>query len=125
VPHSAIDQRFFDSPYYVMPSAPVGQEAFAVMREAMRGKGMAALGRLVLSKRERVIALEPYDKGLLGTTLRYPYEVRKAEDYFCDLPDLTMRRTCSRWLSIFSTARPASSTPRPSGTATRRHCWRI
>src|SRR5262249_28095177 len=78
VPHSAIDQRFFDSPYYVMPSAPVGQEAFAVMREAMRGKGMVALGRLVLSKRERVIALEPYDKGLLGTTLRYPYEVRKA-----------------------------------------------
>src|SRR5256714_3527749 len=54
--HSAIDQRFFDSPYYVMPSAPVGQEAFAVIREAMRGKGMVALGRLVLSKRERVIA---------------------------------------------------------------------
>ncbi len=46
--------------------------------------------RLVLSKRERVIALKPYDKGLLGTTLRYPYEVRKAEDYFCDLPDLTI-----------------------------------
>src|SRR5215470_7694629 len=83
VPHSAIDQRFFDSPYYVMPSAPVGQEAFAVIREAMRGKRMVALGRLV-------IALEPYDKGLLGTTLRYPYEVRKAEDYFCDLPELTI-----------------------------------
>jgi DNA end-binding protein Ku len=77
VPHSAIDQRFFDSPYYVVPNAPVGQEAFAVIREAMRGKGMVALGRLVLSKRERVIALQPYDKGLLGTTLRYPYEVRK------------------------------------------------
>src|SRR5215813_9285764 len=90
VPHCAIDQRFFDSPYYVMPSEPVGQEAFAVIREAMRGKGMVALGRLVLSKRERVIALEPYDKGLLGTTLRYPYEVRKAEDYFCDLPDVTI-----------------------------------
>ena len=88
--HSAIDQRFFDSPYYVMPSEPVGQEAFAVIREAMRGKRMVALGRLVLSKRERVIALKPYDKGLLGTTLRYPYEVRKAEDYFCDLPDLTI-----------------------------------
>src|SRR5262249_59492254 len=90
LPHSAIDQRFFDSSFYVMPSAPVGQEAFAVSREAMRGKRMVALGRLVLSKRERVIALEPYDKGLLGTTLRYPYEVRKAEDYFCDLPDLTI-----------------------------------
>jgi DNA end-binding protein Ku len=90
VPRSEIDQRFFDSPYYVMPSEPVGQEAFAVIREAMRGKGMVALGRLVLSKRERVIALEAYGKGLLGTTLRYPYEVRKVEDYFCDLPDVSL-----------------------------------
>src|SRR6266436_8797028 len=72
------------------PARRSGQEAFAVIREAMRGKGMVALGRLVLSKRERVIALEPYDKGLLGTTLRYPYEVRNAEDYFCDLPELTI-----------------------------------
>src|SRR5215475_506149 len=52
VPRAQIDQRFFDSPYYVMPSEPVGQEAFAVIREAMRKKGVVALGRLVLSKRE-------------------------------------------------------------------------
>jgi DNA end-binding protein Ku len=90
VSRSEIDQRFFDSPYYVMPSEPVGQEAFAVIREAMRKKGVVALGGLVLSKRERVIALEPYDKGLLATTLRYPYEMRKAEEYFCDLPELTI-----------------------------------
>src|SRR5215211_2832959 len=90
VPRAQIDQRFFDAPYYVTPSEPVAQEAFAVIREAMRRKGMVALGRLVLSKRERVIALEAYDKGLLGTTLRYPYEVRSAEDYFCDLPQLTI-----------------------------------
>jgi DNA end-binding protein Ku len=90
VPRPQIDQRFFDTPYYITPNEPVGQEAFAVIREAMRGKGMVALGRLVLSKRERVIALEAYDKGLLGTTLRYPDEVRKAEDYFCDLPELTL-----------------------------------
>jgi DNA end-binding protein Ku len=88
VPRSEIDQRFFDTPYYIAPNEPVGQEAFAVIREAMRGKGMVALGRLVLSKRERVIALEAYANGLLGTTLRYPYEVRNAEDYFCDLPGL-------------------------------------
>src|SRR5437016_12970488 len=88
VPHSAIDQRFFDSPYYVMPSAPVGQEAFAVIREAMRGKGMVALGRIVLAKRERVIALEPHGKGMLGTTLRYGYEVRKPEEYFSDIEDI-------------------------------------
>jgi len=90
VPRPEIDQRFFDTPYYIAPNEPVGQEAFAVIREAMRGKGMVALGRLVLSKRERVIALEPYDKGLLGTTLRYPYEVRNAMDYFGDLPGLTL-----------------------------------
>src|SRR5271165_747376 len=90
VPRCQIDQRFFDTPYYVTPNEPVGQEAFAVIREAMRGKGMVALGRLVLSKRERVIAVEPYEKGLLGTTLRYPYEVRKAGDYFGDLPDIAI-----------------------------------
>jgi DNA end-binding protein Ku len=90
VPRSQIDQRFFDTPYYVTPNEPVAQEAFAVIRDAMRGKTMVALGRLVLAKRERVIALEAYDKGLLGTTLRYPYEVRNAKDYFGDLPELTL-----------------------------------
>jgi len=90
VPRQEIDQRFFDTPYYVTPNEPVGQEAFGVIREAMRHKAMVALGRLVLSKRERVIALEPYDKGLLGTTLRYPYEVRDPMDYFGDLPELIL-----------------------------------
>jgi DNA end-binding protein Ku len=90
VPRQQIDQRFFDTPYYVAPNEPVAQEAFAVIREAMRHKAMVALGRLVLGKRERVIALEPYGKGLLGTTLRYPYEVRDATDYFGDLPELAL-----------------------------------
>jgi DNA end-binding protein Ku len=90
VPRQQIDQRFFDSPYYVVPNEPVAQEAFAVIREAMRQKTMVALGRLVVGKRERVIALEPYGKGLLGTTLRYLYEVRDAKDYFADLPDLAL-----------------------------------
>jgi DNA end-binding protein Ku len=90
VPRSQIDQRFFDTPFYVTPNGAVGQEAFAVIRDAMRGKGMVALGRLVLSKRERVIALDAYEKGILGTTLRYPYEVRNIKDYFADLPDLTL-----------------------------------
>ena len=90
VPRQQIDQRFFDSPYYVAPNEPVAQEAFAVIREAMRRKTLVALGRVVLGKRERVIALEPYGKGLLGTTLRYPYEVRDAKDYFGDLPELAL-----------------------------------
>jgi DNA end-binding protein Ku len=90
VPRQQIDQRFFDGFYYVAPNETGGQEAFAVIREAMRQKTMVALGRLVLGKRERVIALEPYGKGLLGTTLRYPYEVRDAKDYFADLPELAL-----------------------------------
>jgi DNA end-binding protein Ku len=61
-----------------------------VIREAMRGKGMAALGRVVLGKRERVIMLQPWDKGLMGTTLRYPYEIRDAKEYFEDIPTVKL-----------------------------------
>jgi DNA end-binding protein Ku len=88
VPRGQIDERYFDSPYYIIPNDPVGAEAFAVIREAMRGKGMAALGRVVLAKRERVIMLQPWEKGLMGTTLRYAYEVRPASDYFDEIPDI-------------------------------------
>jgi DNA end-binding protein Ku len=88
VPNAQIDKRYFDSPYYIAPTDKVGQDAFGVIREAMRGKDMVALGRVVVAKRERVIALEPYEKGLLGTTLRYPYEVRNAADYFEDIDEV-------------------------------------
>jgi DNA end-binding protein Ku len=88
VPAVQIDKRFYDSGYYITPTDNVGQEAFAVIRDAMKGKGMVALGRVVLNKRERVIALEPHGKGILATTLRYPYEVRKAEEHFEDIPDV-------------------------------------
>jgi DNA end-binding protein Ku len=88
VPREQIDERYLDSPYYIIPNDQVGQEAFAVIREAMRGKNMAALGRVVLSKRERVIMLQPLDNGLMGTTLRYPYEVRESNDYFGEIEDV-------------------------------------
>ncbi len=88
VPSVQIDKRFYDSPYYIVPNDDVGQEAFAVIRDAMKGKGMVALGRIVLHKREHVMALEPFGKGLLGTTLHYAYEVRKAEDYFSGIADI-------------------------------------
>ena len=88
VPRGQIDERYLDSPYYIAPNDPAGQEAFAVIREAMRGKGMAALGRVVLAKRERVIMLEPWDKGLMGTTLHYPYEIRDAKEYFDTIPNI-------------------------------------
>ena len=90
IPREQIDERYLDSPYYITPNDPVGLEAFALIREAMRGKGMATLGRVVLGKRERVIMLQPWDKGLMGTTLRYPYDIRDAKDYFADIPNVPL-----------------------------------
>ena len=86
VPCEQIDQRYLDSPYYITPDDRVGQEAFAVMREAMHGKGLVALGRVVLAKRERVVMIEPWDRGLVATTLRYPYVIRDAKKYFDKIP---------------------------------------
>jgi DNA end-binding protein Ku len=88
VPREQIDERYLDSPYYITPNDQVGQDAFAVIRDAMRGKGTVALGRVVLAKRERIIMLQPWDKGLMGTTLRYPYEIRDLEEYFDDIPNV-------------------------------------
>src|SRR5438093_5980956 len=87
VPKKEIDELYLNSPYYLVPDGDVGQQAFAVIREAIRKEGMVALGRVVFTSREHVIALEPRGKGLLGVTLRYPYEVRKEEEYFEDIPD--------------------------------------
>src|ERR1043166_806812 len=72
------------------PGEKVGQEAFAGIRDVIRDKGMGALGRVVISRREHVIMLEAFDKGLLGTTLRYAYEVREAAGYFEEIPELKL-----------------------------------
>src|SRR6516165_7299605 len=87
VPKKEIDELYLNSPYYLAPDGEVGQQAFAVIREAIRKEGMVALGRVVFTSREHVIALEPRSKGLLGITLRYPYEVRKEDVYFDDIED--------------------------------------
>ena len=87
VPKKEIDELYLNNPYYLVPDGEVGQQAFAVIREAIRKEGMVALGRVVFTSREHVIALEPRGKGLLGVTLRYPYEVRKEDEYFDDIAD--------------------------------------
>jgi DNA end-binding protein Ku len=92
VPLADIDPRYYDSPYYVVPNDKVGQDAFAVIREAMRDKDMVGVGKVVISKRERPIILEPFGKGLRGMTLRYPYEVRKEDEYFADIPDVKISK---------------------------------
>lgn len=90
VPKDEIDELFLANPYYIVPDGDVGAQAFAVIREAIRKEGMVALGKVVFTNREHIIAMEPRDKGLLGITLRYPYEVRDAKDYFDDIPDETV-----------------------------------
>ena len=72
------------------PTDQVGQEAFSVIRDAMREKKMVGLARVVLTRREHVVMLEPFDKGLLATTLRYQYEIRDQAEYFEDIPDLKL-----------------------------------
>ena len=87
VPKNEIDELYLNNPYYIVPDGEVGQQAFAVIREAIRKEGTVALGRVVFTSREHVIALEPRGKGLLGITLRYPYEIRKEDQYFDDIED--------------------------------------
>lgn len=85
VPKDEIDQRYLNHPYYIVPDGKAGADAFAVIRDAMKTKDRAAIARIVLTNREHVMAIEPCGKGLLGMTLRYPYELRKAADYFDDI----------------------------------------
>jgi Ku protein len=86
VPRSEIDKRYLDKPYYITPGDKSGAEAFAVIRDAMKDEERVALARIVMAHREHIIALEPLGKGMLGTTLRYDYEVRDEKDYFKGVP---------------------------------------
>ncbi len=88
VPQSEIDEVYFDSPYYLAPDDQVAQEAFAVIREAMAARKVIGIGRVVLNRRERMLMLHPRGKGILATTLHYPYEVRQDSEYFNDIADV-------------------------------------
>ncbi|MCP9629900.1 Ku protein [Rhodopseudomonas palustris] len=85
VPADEIDKRYLNHPYYIVPEGKAAIDAFAVIRDAMKDKGRVALARIVLTNREHVLAIEPLGKGLLATTLRYPYELRDADEYFDDI----------------------------------------
>jgi DNA end-binding protein Ku len=94
VPADDIDRIYWDHPYYLAPDGKLAQEAFAVIREAMTRAGQIALGRVVLSTRERLLALEPRGKGIVATSLRTEDEVRKPEEIFTQIaatkPDPSM-----------------------------------
>ncbi|MFK4505425.1 Ku protein [Bradyrhizobium daqingense] len=92
VARSDIDPRYLIRPYYIRPDGKVGHDAFAVIRETIREMDKVAIGRVVLTNREHIIALEPMDKGLVGTLLRYPYEVRSEQEYFDEIQDVKVTK---------------------------------
>jgi len=92
VPKAEIDSRYLIRPYYLVPDGKVGHDAFAVIRETIRSMNKVAIGRVVLTNREHIIALEPLDKGLMGTLLRYPYEVRAEKEYFDDIQEVKITK---------------------------------
>jgi DNA end-binding protein Ku len=92
VDRTEIDPRYLIRPYYLRPDGKVGHDAFAVIRETIREMNKVAIGRVVLTNREHIIALEPLDKGLMGTLLRYPYEVRDPQEYFDDIQDVKVTK---------------------------------
>src|SRR5215471_10863120 len=92
VPKADIDNRYLIRPYYLVPDGKVGHDAYAVIRETIRSMDKVAIGRVVLTNREHIIALEPLDSGLMGTLLRYPYEVRSETEYFDDIQDVKLTK---------------------------------
>jgi Ku protein len=85
-----IDGRYFEKPYYVVPREEIGQETFAVIRDAMTREGVVGLARVVLSSCERPFLIEPMDGGLRGMTLRFSNEVRTADHYFGGIPQMKL-----------------------------------
>ena len=85
MPKDVRDERYRDKPYYILPDGKAGADAFAVIRDAMKDKDRVALARIVMAHREHVIAIESFGKGMLGTTLRYSYEIRDASEAFRDI----------------------------------------
>ena len=87
VPRSEIDDLYLVRPYHIVPDGKAGHDAYAVIPETIRSLDQVAIGRVVLTNREHVIALKARDKGLMGMLLRYPYEFRDAAEYFDDIPE--------------------------------------
>ncbi len=88
VPAESIDWIWCDTPYYVTPDDPVGEEAYCVIRDAMRATAMAGVSRLVLHRRERAVILKARDKGIVLWTLRFGDEVHDPGEYFASIGDV-------------------------------------
>lgn len=85
---SEIETTYFDKPYYLLPANAVGEEAFVLIREALRKKKAAAIAHTVLFRRLRPVLIRAHKKGLIATTLNFDYEVRSSKDAFKGIPKL-------------------------------------
>jgi len=92
VKREEIDPRYIIRPYYLTPDGKIGHDAFAVVRETIRDMDMVAIGLMVLTNREHIIALEPMRRGLVRTLLLYPHEVRSEADYFDEIHDVKVTK---------------------------------
>lgn len=90
IPCHAVDDVYFDRPYYLAPASKSAEEAFAIIREGMRKKKVAAIAETVLFRRMRTVLIRPHGDGLVATTLNFDYEVRPAEQAFKDLPAINI-----------------------------------
>jgi DNA end-binding protein Ku len=82
-----IDVFYFEKPYYVVPADDLAEEAFIVLREALRRANKVGIGQISVRGRETLVSLKPCGKGIVLETLRYADEVNKAQSYFKDIPD--------------------------------------
>jgi Ku protein len=112
IPRAQVDPRYLDTPYYVLPRDQVGEEAFAVIRDAMRRKNVVGMGRVVLARRERPIILEPMADGIRGITLRYSHEIRDEADYFAAIPKLKLPQEMLRVAEHIVETKTADFDPR-------------
>ncbi len=86
VPADDIDVTYYEKPYYVVPADDLANEAFIVLREALKRTKMVGLGQLAMRGREYVVSIKPCGKGIVMETLRYADELAKAQSYFSEIP---------------------------------------
>jgi DNA end-binding protein Ku len=87
VDEEEIDATYFDKPYYVVPADDLAEEAYVVLRDALRAAKKVGVGQLAMRGQEYVVALKPCGRGLLLETLRYADEVHKSSGFFRDIGD--------------------------------------
>ncbi len=86
VERDAIDPVYFNTPYYMAPDGEAGQDVYVVLRDAIAKTGRVALSRVVISRRERAVAIMPMEKGLIAHTLYEAREIASAKSYFAGVP---------------------------------------